>query len=501
MSRPIPHRPHHRQTVLGAAALVVALLASACSSTGSSGGDGDATTDPCDPIGVLEPREYNDLCVPPTTAPAPGTGSSSTPSTSDDDGIDWPMVLAAAPFNLWVWPPSDGQTQLVSCPNPTVAILDELLIGVDQGTDAATAIGAVRAILKTNGIDSDELPPLGIDPQYLYGLKLNGSVTKEYITEILPQLQGVGWSTGFNYVEFAQPNYGLRPYDEPEKATELPPPALGGGQGRVLVVDSPVDKDFPNDQQKSGAIGAGLLDESNGHGEFIQSLIKAQAPDATVDLAGIIPDSRLKLPSGRWAPMMFSDADVQLAFQTAVNNASPYDIVNLSLGGAGCPDRDLDERMALARAMKATAATSPGLTFVAAAGNAGNPGLHYPAAWRSPSAFVTMSTAVAKSGNPDANQISLELTDLRDYFDQNMKAVGSEENGARSVFSNCGDWINAVANGWKQVADYPTPGGPLTVQWSGTSFAAANVSAALAAGGPVSSPTRGAFDVSNNTCQ
>jgi hypothetical protein len=59
------------------------------------------------------------------------------------------------------------------------------------------------------------------------------------------------------------------------------------------------------------------------------------------------------------------------------------------------------------------------------------------------------------------------------------------------VFSNCGAWVNAVAFGNQQVGVYPAavPGGYPSPDpdkdyaiWSGTSFAAANFTAALVAG-------------------
>ncbi len=50
----------------------------------------------------------------------------------------------------------------------------------------------------------------------------------------------------------------------------------------------------------------------------------------------------------------------------------------------------------------------------------------------------------------------------------------------RDSFSNCGTWVNAVAAGTGTVSRYPSPTG--WARWSGTSFATARVSAALAGG-------------------
>ncbi len=64
-----------------------------------------------------------------------------------------------------------------------------------------------------------------------------------------------------------------------------------------------------------------------------------------------------------------------------------------------------------------------------------------------------------------------------------MLAVGSWTGGARDEFSNCGNWVNAVAAGADTVGGYPSPPSRTGwASWSGTSFATARVSAALAGG-------------------
>jgi subtilisin family serine protease len=56
-------------------------------------------------------------------------------------------------------------------------------------------------------------------------------------------------------------------------------------------------------------------------------------------------------------------------------------------------------------------------------------------------------------------------------------AVGSWTAGVRDGFSNCGDWVNGIADGAGAVSQYPSPNG--WASWSGTSFATPQVSAAL----------------------
>jgi len=209
--------------------------------------------------------------------------------------------------------------------------------------------------------------------------------------------------------------------------------------------------------------------------------------------------------------MMIEDADVIHALdvveQDFLEGVAAASIVNMSLGGVGCPAAEsgfptaVGERLALARKMDnlRQAAVEIKMKFVAAAGNNGGDVLHFPAAWRNVDVSTDYEQFVDPSVYSDIKDMHLRLIDA-------IFAVGSVDavdtvpspNDTRSPYSNCGAWVNAVAYGTTQVGAYPavapggfvTPASPTLVldplhdyaAWSGTSFAAANFTATLATG-------------------
>jgi subtilisin family serine protease len=252
-----------------------------------------------------------------------------------------------------------------------------------------------------------------------------------------------------------------------------------------LVLDS------TDDYSQFDIDGNGFIDEDHGHGQFVQSIIERRSGAEVVLQA--VENSAPRLASGRWAPMMFSDLDVLKAMDDAFLGGASYDVVNMSLGGAGCADSSsfdwgVGERLALGRAMRARAAVSnTELLFVAAAGNDGMDVMHFPAAWAGAAAMERLAIEIEKTSPDIADSVRELHRDLKGM----VYAVGStEESGDTSVYSNCGDWVNASAHGSLQVGQYPIStdsSGQITdapglATWSGTSFATANVSAMLAGG-------------------
>jgi hypothetical protein len=76
-----------------------------------------------------------------------------------------------------------------------------------------------------------------------------------------------------------------------------------------------------------------------------------------------------------------------------------------------------------------------------------------------------------------------EVRAIHDALRNEIVAVGSRTAGQRDSFSNCGVWVNAVAAGKNTVSRYPSPPSQTGfARWSGTSFATARVSAAIAGG-------------------
>ena len=231
---------------------------------------------------------------------------------------------------------------------------------------------------------------------------------------VVPTLQGRGWSTDLNYLEPVQPKNHFRPFDNPLEAPA--PRPFKGGRASVLVVDSPAPE--PRGPVVYDLDGNGKVDEDHGHGPFVASLVKLLAPSAEVVLAGV---RGRQIPSlARWSPMMFTDADLIRAMGTAFG-LSPggtavrrgFNVVNLSLGGAGCDG--IAARLPLGRFMRDLAGLAFKLTrvtprYVAASGNDGGDVKHFPAAWRDKPTIERAADAVdlalgTGAPTPAGNQI------------------------------------------------------------------------------------------------
>ncbi len=370
---------------------------------------------------------------------------------------------------------------------PIVAVPDELLVTASGPQRLDEAVADVSRRL--NGA------VVGVTPLNPFAATLSlrdGILSGAFLRQIIPTLQGRGFSTDLNYLEPALPTNHFRPDDNPVEAAK---PAAGqGGRGRVLVVDSPadapaaapgvtingpvVDYDVENN---------GFVDEDHGHGVFIASLIERLSPRAEVVLAGV--NGGHLSTSDRWSPMVFSDADVIAAISqsfglTATGVERPFNVVNLSLGGAGCGG--IGSRLALGRFLRDLADFSALTTgvrpvYVAAAGNDGGDVKHFPAAWRHKPTMYAAAAAVDLVGPLGAGN---EIRAIQAALESGMLAVGSRTGGQRDSFSNCGSWVNAVAAGADTVGRYRSPSG--WARWSGTSFATARVSAAIAGGQGIS---------------
>jgi hypothetical protein len=413
----------------------------------------------CDPFGTLEPHELNDRCVPDSSELGPAFAGSDM-----------------------AWHGSAACPDLVAVPN-------ELIVAVAPTLELLPEADSVIDELDQLGIDAS----ISGDPLANQAIVLSlVDATIDAVQTVLPDLQRIGRSVDLNYLEPLQPNNAFRPFDDPISVDEPQDANFGGADGvSVMVIDS------PDDPTTYDMDGNGLVDEDHGHGVFVQSIIGRSG--ATVSLVGVPPTSFTAnnpsvLASGRWAPMMFSDAEIIAALGTPDIKA---DVVNLSLGGVGClataTAQELGDRLALARVMDNMRLGDDSLQFVAAAGNNGLDVLHFPAAWRHPDVTAGLTDAIRNSSNLDpldAAAIADDITAMHDGLGAVIYAVGSVESSDRSTseYSNCGVWVNAVAFGSKQAGAYATsPTG--FASWSGTSFATANFTAALASNvvGPDSS--------------
>lgn len=476
------------------------------SSTDSGGGASTATVTTAVPETAVPPSTASQSTAPVTTAPPlpPSTECDNlTPLVTNEfnDVCDpgpggWESVLSTQP----------GTWHTVACPD-MIAVPNQMIIAIDPAVPGATpglnlddeivdVNNALGGVATATALESNESAAL-------LELTMEQDKTVEDVLRQLPNLQAVGRSVDLNYLEPLQPNDGFRPADDPHSPRdgESPPDSFGGGGDRsVLVIDSPLESDTTYDTEPNG-----YVDESQGHGLFVKSIIERSG--AAIRFVGVQPLYTTMLSTGRWSPMTFSDWDIVLAILGSLS--FDPDIVNLSLGGVGCEidqmnspaigdpfEFGIGERLALAQIMRLAWGSNEDLRIVAAAGNnSSNSVLHFPAAWRNSTAMADIADQIALNDSATAQ----DVRDMSSYLRGAMFAVGSfdKESETRSDFSNYGCWVNAAAYGRDQFGEYPTAtygedpasttttlaGGSLGTyaQWSGTSFATANFTAALAA--------------------
>jgi membrane-anchored mycosin MYCP len=168
------------------------------------------------------------------------------------------------------------------------------------------------------------------------------------------------------------------------------------------------------------------------HATFVTGLILRQAPGAVVELRSGL-DDHATTDSWTVARVIADLAD------------GATDVVNLSLG---CSTEDGRPPLVLSAAL---AALGPRTVVVAAAGNHGTVAAPVPC-W--PAAL------------------------------DNVIAVGALDDGGAAAFSPEAPWVDAMAPGVDVVSTSTVDGedGALFARWSGTSFAAAAVTGAIAAG-------------------
>lgn len=306
--------------------------------------------------------------------------------------------------------------------------------------------------------DGRDLPPPGRDPEADGALEELGLArihldTDGDVPSLVTCYRAEGLRVAPNHVITWEPYWKGGPGDVPQPAKELDPPPKGKGGPRVVVLDTGIQKGWDSDDWFASRVdGAGAgdlevldvdgddeLDVQAGHGTFIASLLAAGCPSATIVPRRVLNSFGLT-----------SDADLALAILKAAK-LEP-DILNLSLG---CYAADDVPPPAVTEALRRLPAST---VVVAAAGNAGQSRVFWPAA---------LKTVVA---------------------------VGAHDGGSptdRAHFSNHGWWVDACADGLKVHAKFVRfDGGVQGVMepgdfagwavWSGTSFAAPIVAAALA---------------------
>ena len=255
-----------------------------------------------------------------------------------------------------------------------------------------------------------------------------------------------------------EPFYDGGPGDFPRPAPELPflprtsPPT---GPAHLAVMDTGVpallrswhadlaDSLRPDDDDVDALDldGDGVLDFQAGHGTFICGLVRRIAPQLVIDPEQVLDSFGF-------------GSDLGLA-RALVTSCAP--VLNLSLGGYSEQDQPPP---ATAAALRVLRMRRPEVVVVAAAGNHGDVRPFWPAAFEDVLAVAAIDT------------------------------TGSS--AVAAAFSNYGTWVNLCAPGVDLQAPYvrgrrqdENGGGPTDfigwASWSGTSFAAPLVAAAIAA--------------------
>ncbi len=464
------NHPHRGRRTAVVAAIAVSALATVVPTSHA------VAAGPCGALGDLKTYELNDRC-----------DFNTNVDPMKVEPIDVVKGLSKAGLFATTVPCADGSMAFV------VARPDELIVTAPNLGLLTEALAEVQRQLGNSFVAARPINGLAarvrVQP---------GTIDDAFLAAKIPSLQGVTFSTDLNYLEPALPNNSFRPAGNPTQ-TDAPAATGAGGKGaRVLVLDSPSESAlYPAEPDvvtsSAGPVpvydvdGNGKIDEDHGHGVFVASLIKRLAPDAEVTLYGV--DGGHMPGLARWSPMMFSDADLIKSMGAAFGLSTlgtatrrTFDVVNLSLGGSGCDG--VAARLALGRYMRDLAMVAsqlgPPPTFVAASGNDGGDVKHFPAAFRDrptmKAAAHAIDIAEGVSPSPEGNAVRL----LGAQLARLTVAVGSWTSRTRDAFSNCGDWVDAIAPGADAVSRYPSATG--WASWSGTSFATPQVAAALVGG-------------------
>jgi Subtilase family len=454
-------RTNHSRRLGAALAMTAALVLGGVSVALPSAPTASAAG-PCGPLGTLVVFQLNDRCDFGT-----GLDPMKVPNST--------VVSVLSKAGLFATRTRCGDGSLV----PVIAVPDQLLVAAENAERLTVAVQTVGRRLDNQIVGK----PRPINALATRLTLRDGTLTPSFLRNVIPTLQGQGFSADLNYLEPAMPHNGFRPFDNPVEAD--PPRTFKGGQGSVLVVDSPaqsrtLDWDVENN---------GKIDEDHVHGPFVASIVRQLAPSASVTLVGV---NGKRVPGlARWSPMLFSDGDLIRAMAngfglspggTAVRQS--FDVVNLSLGGAGCDG--IAARLPLGRFMRGLALLATKLPavaprYVAAAGNDGGDVKHFPAAWRDRPTIEAAADAVDLAlGGGSPTVAGNQIRQIQAFLERQMIAVGSWTAGVRDSFSNCGTWVNGRAAGAGAIGAYPSQTG--AANWSGTSFATPQVSAVLVGG-------------------
>jgi subtilisin family serine protease len=237
----------------------------------------------------------------------------------------------------------------------------------------------------------------------------------------------------------------------------------------VGIVDSGIDGGHPEFTGRIAAarsfVGGSALTDEQGHGTFVAGLIAA-GTDNGLGIAGIAPSARLVIAKAARPDGTFSPATEAAAIRWAADRGAR--VINLSFGGLRAPRQLSIDSFAAVEASAVDYAVRKGALVVAAVGNADEgPSSPWPyASYPSALPHVVGVSALTESG-------AVPTFSNRDAVFNDLAAPGD---GILSTFPR---QLTRVERGCLDQG-YSDCGGPDWAEAGGTSFAAAQVSAAAA---------------------
>jgi thermitase len=316
---------------------------------------------------------------------------------------------------------------------PVRYVADELLVRVEREGDARGVLNAAGH--PRQSVTAEEVAP-GVLALRAHGMDVPGAARA--------LRRGGADTAGPNHVFISTPYEMGGPFGPPVPdvdAWSLPAGPSPSAAVRVAVVDTGIWRDSPLPSGWYEATSDDYDDTVDpdadvGHANFITGVIMSSTSNARVRIVKVLDASGLCTES-------------QLV--TALLNLPPAEVVNLSLGGFTADDQPpAILSYALGRLL-----TGVDRVVVAAAGNEGTVDEPY---W--PAAF-------AGTDLPWAGQVL---------------AVAAHDGSSVCDWSNTGAWVSLAAPGSDITSTYVTQGEFTSgvARWSGTSFAAPRVAAAIA---------------------
>nr|BFE66297.1 hypothetical protein GCM10020063_108230 [Dactylosporangium thailandense] len=324
---------------------------------------------------------------------------------------------------------------------PVRFVADELVVRAEH-------FGTARQAFAEQGFDARDIVEEGDVPDGFRRVRLPGLDVARAARRVRVQAEAAGdprVAAAPNHVFVSTPFAHAGAYGPPRPAPPgaLTPPVEGTGGVRVLVLDtgvwlnSPLPKErYVTDDFEPGDDGAGVRQGDAGHANFVAGVMLGRSRRVRPRVVRIVDTFGV-----------CRESDLVAALRRAVDDP----IINLSLGGYSLDDRP----PVLLTAALTELLTSGDRVVVAAAGNDGQ---HDRPFW--PAAY-------AGTGAP---------------WRRRVVAVAAHDGRRICNWSNTGPWVTLAAPGADVLSTYVHhegfPDG--WARWSGTSFAAPFVAAAIA---------------------